>query len=283
MRLIPVRSFSESGFGFDTAETALIGIPLDSTVSFRPGARFAPSSIRECSWHMEDYDFRSGKNILDVPFHDVGDIHLSGGTARSLKTIESAVSGLLKKGKKPVSIGGEHLISYPVVKALKERHGDLHVIIFDAHTDLSDRWRALRLSHANVTRLIYEELGTGRVHLFGTRAGTQEDKRFMKGKISFSYEGPSEGFLKKLKGKPVYVSIDADVLDPSVAPGVTTPEMGGWGYEEMRKALLNLRVLKNIVGADVVEICPAFDPSGITSIAGANLVREMLFLINAGE
>lgn len=280
MLLEPTKPFSESTKTYETADIILLGIPLDVTVSFRPGTRFAPSAIREISWHLEDYDYLTDENILDVPFFDMGDLHLTGNLDNNLTEIRSAIERILDDRKIPFSIGGEHLITFPIVQAVIERYPDLHVLVFDAHTDLSDSHREMHLSHANVMKLVYDIVGDNRIFMFGTRTGPGEDKEFLKGRIFSSFKPPPDELLKKLKNKPIYLSIDVDVLDPSIAPGVTAPELMGWRYEELYKTIKRFRGFKKIVGFDITEICPPYDPAEITTLIGAKVVREIMFLLN---
>jgi agmatinase len=279
MPLEPVKPFSESLKTYETANIILLGIPLDATVSFRPGTRFAPSAIREVSWHIEDYNYLTDENILDVPFFDIGNLSLKGNLDSNLAEIRSSVERILDDEKIPISIGGEHLITFPIIQAISEYYPDLHVIVFDAHTDLSDDYRKMRLSHGNVMKLVYDVVGNNRIFMFGIRTGTKEDRQFMEGKISSSYELPSYEFLKKFTDSSVYVSIDLDVLDPSVAPGVSTPELMGWRYEDLYETIKRFREFKKIVGFDITEICPPYDPANITTLIGAKVVREILFLL----
>lgn len=280
MLLEPVKPFSESRKTYETADIILLGIPLDVTVSFRPGTRFASSAIRETSWHLEDYNYLADENILDVPFFDMGDLHLTGNLDNNFKEIKSVIKRILDDRKRPLSIGGEHLITFPIIQAISEYYPDLHVIVFDAHTDLSDSYRNMQLSHTNVIRLVYDIVGSNRIFMFGTRTGTKEDKKFINGRIVSSYDPPSDEILEGLEDKPVYISIDVDVLDPSVAPGVGTPELLGWKYEELYKTIRRFDRLNHIVGADIVEICPPYDRTEVTTLIGAKIVRELMFLVN---
>lgn len=280
MLLKPVKPFSESRKTYETADIILLGIPLDVTVSFRPGTRFAPSAIREISWHLEDYNYLTDEDILDIPFFDIGDLHLTGNLDNNLDEIRFTIKRILDDRKIPLSIGGEHLITLPIIQALSEIYHDLHIIAFDAHTDLSDKYRNIQLSHANVMRLVYNIVGRKRLFMFGTRSGTKEDKQFMAGNIFSSYEPPEASTIEKLKDKPIYISIDIDVLDPSIAPGVTTPEPLGWKYEELYETIKKFSRFKKIVGIDITELCPHYDPTGITSLIGAKATREIMFLLN---
>lgn len=280
MLLEPTKPFSESTRTYETARILLLGIPLDVTVTFRPGTRFAPSAIREISWHLEDYNYLTDEDIRDVPFFDMGDLRLTGDLDNNLNQIRSAAKEILDDGRVPLFIGGEHLITLPIIQAISEYHPDLNVIVFDAHTDLSDSYRKTEQSHANLIRLVYDIVGNDKIFIFGTRMGTKDDRQFMEGRILSSYEPPFGEFLERLKNEPVYISIDVDILDPSIAPGVSTPELLGWRYEGLNNTIRRFTMLNKIIGADIVEISPNYDLSGITTLVGARLVREMLFLIN---
>jgi len=280
MLLEQAKPFSESTKTYKTADIILLGIPLDVTVSFRPGTRFAPSAIREISWHLEDYDYLTDKNILDVPFFDIGNVSLKGNLESNLSEARYVIKRILDERKLPVSLGGEHLITFPILQAMSKHYPDLHVLVFDAHTDVSDNYRNLYLSHSTVMKLVYNLLGENRIFMFGTRSGTKDDKQFIKGKIFSSYEPPSSKLLEKLKYKPVYISIDVDVLDPVVAPGVSTPELMGWKYEDLYETIRRFRKLKKIVGFDITEICPPYDQAGVTTLIGAKVIREILFLLH---
>lgn len=280
MLLEPVRPFSESTKTYETADIILLGIPLDVTVSFRTGTRFAPSAIREISWHLEDYNYLTDEDILDVPFFDMGDLHLTGDLDNNLDEIRSVIKRILDDRKISLSIGGEHLITFPIIQTMSEVYHDLHIVVLDAHTDLSNEYRNMQISHANVMKLVYDIVGRERLFMFGTRAGTKEDKQFMNTNIFSSYNPPDTFTMKKLKNKPVYISIDMDVLDPSIAPGVTTPEPLGWKYEELYETIKKFSGFKKIVGIDITEICPHYDPAGITSLIGAKVVRELMFLLS---
>ncbi|MFZ6016524.1 MAG: agmatinase [Nitrospirota bacterium] len=280
MLLEPVKPFSESKRTYETAEIIILGIPLDVTVSFRPGTRFAPSAIREISWHLEDYNYLTDEDILDVPFFDMGDLCLTENLDNNLIEIRSVIKRILDDRKIPLSIGGEHLITFPIIQALSEIYHELHIIALDAHTDMSDEYRNIQLSHANVMKLVYDIVGRKRLFMFGTRSGTKEDKQFMAGNIFSSYKPPEAFTIEKLRDKPVYISIDMDVLDPSIAPGVTTPEPLGWKYEELYETIKKFSGFKKIVGTDITELCPHYDPTGITSLIGAKAAREIMFLLN---
>ncbi len=277
------KPFFISGCDYKRASVILAGAPIDSTGSFRSGTRLAPSSIRAISWTLEDWSILEGRAIAEAAFFDGGDIFFTGDLKHNLREIESFVGRNRKKGKKTLLMGGEHLITYPAVRALVKAYGDLHFIVFDAHTDLGDPDRKMSLSHATTTRLVFDLLGKGRVFMFGARSGLKGDLEFIRDNVVYSREPPSDDVLARLEDKPVYVSVDIDVLDPSVAPGVTTPEVLGWRYEALSDALDRLSRLRRVVGADVVEVCPAYDPAGVTALIGASVVRKLIFLMDRGS
>ena len=189
----------------------------------------------------------------------------------------------LADGKKTLLLGGEHLITWAAVRAMRERHEDLHLVVFDAHADLSDPYRRMRLSHACTVRLCHEELGADRIFLLGVRTGTREDRRFIKERLCLHPREVPAALVRRLRDKPVYVSVDLDVLDPASAPGVTTPQLRGWTFEMLDRALDRLRGLRRIVGADVVELCPPYDPAGVTALMGAEVARKLLFLMDRAK
>jgi agmatinase len=278
-KTVPVKPFSESACNAAEARVVLAGAPLDATASFRSGTRMAPSAVREISWHLEDASLLDGRSILDAAFTDAGDLHLTGDLEHQLEEIEAFAASVADRGQKPLLLGGEHLITYPAVRALAAKHENLCVVVFDAHTDLGDAYRDMRLSHASVMKLAYELLGSGRIFMLGTRSGAPEDRSLLGGEIFHDPGGLPDEVLRRLDGRPVYVSVDVDVLDPSVAPGVSTPELLGWSYRMLHDALRALSRVR-VVGADVVEICPPYDPSGVTALIGAGLARTLIHLMD---
>jgi agmatinase len=275
------KPFFISGCDAKRASVILVGAPIDSTGSFRTGTRLAPSAIRAISWTLEDYSILEERAIAEASFIDGGDIFFTGDLKHNLREIETFVRRAHRRGKKTLLMGGEHLITYPAVRALAGIYHDLHFVVFDAHTDLGDPDRKMNLSHATTTKLVFDLLGKGRVFMFGARSGLKGDMEFIRENFVYSREAPADDILERLVDKPVYVSVDIDVLDPSVAPGVTTPEVLGWRYETLSEALDRMSRLKRIVGADIVEICPAFDPAGVTALIGASVVRKLIFLMDA--
>lgn len=284
-KVLPSKKFLGSRESYNEANVIILSVPLDHSGSFRPGTRFAPSAIRDASFALEEYSLHSDRNILDIPFFDWGELELPpGDLSNSLELIEDVTSKILNDNKSPVIIGGEHLITYPVIKALKKKFEELVVFDIDAHFDLRDSYSGMTYSHATVMRRVIEVIGVQNLYQFGIRSGAKEEKDFsIKNNIRpLSGMGFEEALLK-VDGRPVYISLDIDVVDPAFAPGVGTPEPGGPSSRELLDALSGLRTQDsrlNIVGFDLVEVSPPYDPSSITSILAAKLIIEILLLMD---
>jgi len=264
------------------ADTVLFGAPFDSTTSFRPGARFASRAMRADSYALETYSPYLDADIEDMMVCDAGDLELCfGDTEKALDAIEKKTAQLLDDRKRPVMIGGEHLVTLGAVRAAAKRYADLHVIQFDAHADLRDDYLGAKLSHATVMRRIHDIVGDGRIFQFGIRSGTREEHAFGEkhtGLHSFGFAG-LDTVIYNLKGKPVYFTLDLDVLDPSVFPGTGTPEPGGVSFEQLLNAVYVAGNL-DIIGCDLTELCPVYDPSGISTAAALKILRELLLVIS---
>jgi len=185
---------------------------------------------------------------------------------------------IIDAGKIPVMIGGEHLVSLGPVKALSKKYEDLHIIHFDAHTDLRNDYLGEALSHATVLRRIYDQVGDGRLNQFCIRSGLKEEFEWAKEHShleKFTYN-TLEQRVELLVNKPVYITIDLDVLDPSVFPGTGTPEPGGIDFHDMMKIISILSRLENVVGLDVVELSPKFDASGVSTAVACKTLRELV-------
>ncbi len=257
------------------------GVPLEETVSFRPGTRFAPVEVRKVSDGIETYSPYLDMDLEEVEIADVGDIELPfGNRDGALRMIEDRARDLLDTGVKLLSVGGEHLITLPIVKAHLDKYRGLVVVHVDAHTDLRDSYLGERLSHATVMRRVYE-LGVDVCHL-GVRSGLREEFRFAKEHALFfsPFSLKEASKLKDVVGnRPVYLTLDVDVLDPAFCPGVGTPEPGGVGYRDLLDFFREIKGL-NLVGADVVELSPGLDPSGNSSVVVASIVRELALILH---
>lgn len=271
--------------GFDSeyekSEVVLFGSPFDGTVSYRPGTRFAPSSVRNESYAIESYSPYLNMDLEEHLLCDLGDLDFPfGNKEKVLKMIQDQSEKILKDKKVPIMIGGEHLVSYGAISAAFKEYQDLQIIHFDAHTDLREEFLGEELSHATVIRRAWDLLGDDRIFQFGIRSGLKEEFEFAKKHTflqPFNLNG-IENIHEIIKNKPVYLTIDMDVLDPSVFPGTGTPEPGGVSFNELLKAIHSLKGL-NIIGADLVELSPHYDPSGVSTIVACKLIREVTLTI----
>ncbi len=264
---------------FDEAKAVLFGAPFDGTTSFKPGARFAASAMREDSWGLESYSPYLDKDLEDLKLFDYGNLELPFGDKKNaLRMIQSHVQEIIDINKIPIMIGGEHLVSLAPIKALSKKYDDLHVIHFDAHTDLREHYLGEALSHATVIRRIYDQLGDGKINQFCIRSGLKEEFEWAKKHThleKFTYN-TLESCVRRLKEKAVYITIDLDVLDPSVFPGTGTPEPGGIDFHQMLEIIQILSNLENVVGMDVVELSPKYDASGVSTAVACKTLRELV-------
>lgn len=263
------------------ADFVLFGAPFDSTTSFRPGARFAGKAMRADSYGIETYSPYQDADLTDMAVFDGGDLELPlGNSQRTLEIIENQAAEIFEDGKVPVMIGGEHSVTLGAVRAAVRKHPDLHVIHMDAHADLRDDYLGEKLSHATVMRRVWDLTGDGKIFQFGIRSGERQEFEFAsRHTVMHKYSLTAvEQSLERLKDKPIYLTIDLDVLDPSVLPGTGTPEPGGVGFTELHNAVLSLKG-RNIVGCDVVELSPAYDQSGASTAAACKILRELLLIL----
>ncbi len=196
--------------------------------------------------------------------------------------IERYADEVLKDEKIPVMIGGEHLVTLGTVRAAVRKYPDLNIVHFDAHADLRDEYLGEKLSHACVLRRCHELTGDGRIYQFGIRSGERKEFEFSETHTymrKFDFCGLREA-CEKIKGKPVYFTIDLDVLDPSVFPGTGTPEAGGISFNELINGIVTVGGLSNVVAADINELSPPYDQSGISTAAACKALRELLLAIH---
>lgn len=268
---------------FEQTDWVMVGLPYDGTCSYRPGTRFGPEAIRIASWGIETYSPYQNKDLETVAYFDAGELELPFGNREEvLHRIEQATEDVLASGKRWFGIGGEHLVTYPVIKAYVKRYPDLAVLHFDAHADLREDYLGERLSHATVLRRVVELIQPERLVQIGIRSGTREEFDWMRAHKTLLEDKDSlPAALARLANRPVFLTIDLDVLDPSVLPGTGTPEPGGFGFKEFLQWLLPFSGL-NFVGADVVELSPDYDSSGISTVTAAKVIREALLLSHSG-
>jgi len=220
-------------------------------------------------------------DLDDSPFADLGDLLLAGDSLEdALNKIREAVSAILSGGARPLCIGGEHTVTLPIVDAVKKVHPDVVILHLDAHSDLRDEYEGDRLSHATVIRRVDELMGPGRLIQLGIRAGTKEEFSWMKQKGTLMQWGSAADkvLLKRIDGRPVYLTLDIDVLDPACMPATGNPESGGWFYHDLELFFLALNRTE-LVAADVVELNPGLDTTQVGAITAAKIVRELLLLL----
>ena len=278
-----VETFIGCDASYDDARIVLFGAPFDSTTSFRPGTRFAPHAIRSESFGLETYSPWLDRDLEDISVFDSGDIELCIGSAdKALDQISDRTATILKDGKIPFMIGGEHLVTLGAFREVFKKYPDVHIIHFDAHTDLRDDYLDVKLSHACVIRRCHDLIGDGRIHQFGIRSGERAEWQWARAGHTdlhpFSFDGLAET-VKSLGNVPVYFTIDLDVMDPSVFPGTGTPEYGGVTFMQLFEALKTVCGGCNIVGLDVNELCPPYDQTGASTAAACKIIRELLLSI----
>ena len=265
-------------------QLALLGVPLDCTTSFRPGTRFGPHAIRFHSDALESYSPLLKLDLEDFSIGDLGDLELPhGGLSRSLRMIEDAVSSLYQDPcRRLVILGGEHLLTLPVVSALVKVWPDLRVLQIDAHLDLRSQYEGEELSHATVMNHVARILEPAALFQVGIRSGTRQEFELAEALCPGApFEMVEvENVVERIGDKPCYLSLDLDVVDPAFLPGTGAPEPGGITSVQLFEAIATLRPL-NLVGCDIVELSPPYDPSGVSALLAAKATRELLLTLAA--
>jgi agmatinase len=268
------------------AQWIYFGIPMDFTASFQPGSRFGPPRIREASYGLETYSVGLDRDLEDVSVADIGDLELPfGNVAESLARIGETAEQILDRGQHFLAVGGEHLVSLPLIQAMVKRYPDLVVVHWDAHADLRDTYLGESLSHATVLRRVAELLAPRHLYQFGIRSGTREEIQYAREHTHLYPEAvfqPLASVLGEFENRPIYVTIDLDVIDPGFFPGTGTPEPGGIAAAEAFSALRLFRGLQ-VVGMDLVETMPLQDVSQRTAVLAAKMVRDALLVVTATE
>ena len=279
-----IENFIGCDCDYERSRMVLYGAPFDSTTSFRPGARFGPSAMRHESFGLETYSPYQDADLTDCAVFDSGDLELCFGSAQAaLEDIETRAAGILEDGKFPLLLGGEHLVTLGAVRAVAKRYPELHIIHFDAHADLRDDYLGAKLSHACVLRRCHELAGDGRIHQFCIRSGDREEFRFAEAHTDmhpFGFEG-LEKTVSALREQrvPVYFTIDLDCLDPSAFPGTGTPEAGGVSFLQLLEAIRTI-CTTHVVGADINELAPMLDPSGVSTATACKVLRELILALH---
>lgn len=274
-----VQTFIACESNFEDARAVIFGAPFDGTTSFRPGTRFGPSAIRGESDGIETYSPYQNRDLEDISVFDSGDLYFPFGNPKAvLDMIEARTQEILVADKMPVMLGGEHLVTLGAVRAMVKKYPNLHIIHFDAHADLREAYLGEQLSHASVLRRCWDLVGDGHIHQFGIRSGERAEFDFAFAHTDFhpfNVKDVLDVVLGLGSEVPVYVTVDLDVLDPSLFSGTGTPEAGGIFFPDLEEALLALEAL-NVVGFDINELSPPYDTSGVSTAVSCKVLREML-------
>tara|TARA_B100000700_G_scaffold209080_1_gene229863 strand:+ start:1822 stop:2715 length:894 start_codon:yes stop_codon:yes gene_type:complete len=270
----------------DNCKVSLFGVPYDGTSCFRPGSRFGPSAVREDSYGIETYCPQLNLDLDDINFADLGSLDIPiAGTELIIKYVHYATDFVLKNNLKPLIIGGEHSITHGVIESIITNYPDLIMIQLDAHADLRNEWLGNKFSHACTMKRCLEILPTKKIFQVGIRSGTKLEFLEMKNTKSLipHHSGEHAVYLHKalegLKGTPIYLTFDLDWFDPSIMPGTGTPEPGGYFWQDFAE-IIEILKCHNLIGADVVELSPKLDNSGISSILAAKVIRSLIMLLN---
>ena len=278
------------------ADVAILGAPFDFGTQWRPGARFGPRGVREASTlfsfgHAGAYDHEDDATYLpgDVRIVDIGDadiVHTD--TVKSHANIETGVRAILSAGALPVTIGGDHSVNIPCINAF-DGHGDIHVLQIDAHLDFVDERHGVRIGHGNPMRRAAEKTYVTGLTQLGIRNVSStakegyEDARARGSDILSVRQvralGPTATAARIPDGARVYITIDIDAFCPSIAPGTGTPSHGGFLYYDVLEILQQVAKRNDVVGIDLVEVAPDYDPTGGTSILAAQVLLNLLGFI----
>jgi len=272
------QTFVSSKASFEEGKIVILGCPFDGSASFRPGARFGPSAIRKASWGIETYSPYFRRDLTQLLIHDMGDLELPLGEKKiAFDLIQKALRKILSKNKFPILLGGDHLITLPILEEILPVYPNLHLLQLDAHTDLREDYLGETLSHSTVMRKMTELLGKGRLSQVGIRSGTEEEFKLAKKMKSIVSSGQNSirSMVRRLRKRPVYITLDLDLFDPGLLPGVGTPEPGGLTFQEFISLLKTLSPLQ-VIGFDIVELTPDYDPTQISSVTASVILREMI-------
>lgn len=274
-------TFTGCNSSYEESKIIIFGAPFDGTTSFKPGTRFAPNAARIESYGLETYSPYLDLDLKQFDIADIGDINTQvGSTENALDEIYNMAKIIVDNNKIPFMIGGEHLVTLPTFKAIYEKYKDIIVLHFDAHTDLRDSFLGNKLSHATVLKRIWEIIGDHKIYQYGIRSGEKSEFDWAKDHIFLNKFNCDQIFIDEnnFHGKKVYITIDLDVLDPSIFSGTGTPEPGGIDFNKMLD-IINIFKNLDIVGIDVVELSPHYDTSGVSTMVACKIIRELLLAI----
>jgi agmatinase len=261
-------------------EAAIIGVPFDGTKSNRPGTRFGPEAIRKGSLSLEVYGPYLDRDLDNLDYVDLGDLEVSHGSVEKMtEQVSESVENVLKLNMQPILLGGEHTITIGAVKAMIKKYPDLVILQLDAHTDFCTQHEGESSYYLEALKRIIHEIPPDRFYRLGVRSGSREEflKSGIKLPLAFNGEIRDVGHVLNSipKNAPIYVTLDMDVFDPSVVPGVSHPVPMGLTYREFVQLLRGL-VWRKLVGFDVVELAPEYDQTGISAVMAASAVRDLM-------
>ena len=274
-------AFGDFNARLPDAQVVLHGIPFEGQVNLRRGAHLGPAEVRRASHLIETYSPALRKDLEDLRLCDGGDLDVGGRTpAVAMEQIAAQVAARLPSGLRPCFLGGDHTITYPVLKALAPRWPELRVVQIDAHPDLRVEFLGERYNYASAMARVIEVIAPDRLFQLGLRTGAREE--YAEPRRTHCFPVAEVPFLdavartvKAVRGFPVYVTIDIDALDPALAPGTGSPEPVGLTVQDLLEAIRALASVE-VVGFDLVEVSPPFDPDGRTAILAACLVRDCI-------
>ncbi|MBM5799909.1 MAG: agmatinase [Cyanobacteria bacterium K_DeepCast_35m_m2_023] len=257
----------------------LFGVPYDGTTSFRPGTRFGPAAIREVSSGLESYCPQLDLDLEDLDFADLGAVDIPFGAPEPVvAAVRAATEQVLALGLKPLMLGGEHSVTSGAVAAVAAQHPELVLVQLDAHADLRHQWLGAQHSHACAMRRCLEVLPSGQLLQIAIRSGTKNEFAELRQTGRLVAIEQMAAALAPLRGTPLYLTVDLDWFDPAVLPGTGTPEPGGFVWSHFAELMAELRHHR-LVGADVVELAPQLDPTGVSSVLAAKVTRSLLLLL----
>ena len=262
----------------------LFGVPYDGTTSFRPGTRFGPAAIREVSQGLETYCPQLDLDLEDLAYADLGAVDIPFGAPEPVvNAVQQATTAVLDLALKPLMLGGEHSISSGAVAAVANQHPDLVLVQLDAHADLREEWLGARHSHACAMRRCLEVLPSGDLLQLAIRSGTRSEfhELHSSGRRMDDVQALRDA-MAPWTGRPIYLTVDLDWFDPAVLPGTGTPEPGGFLWRDFA-AVVDVLRRHRLVAADVVELAPQLDSSGVSSVLAAKVTRSLILLLGADQ
>ncbi|MBN2466406.1 agmatinase [candidate division WOR-3 bacterium] len=265
--------------GASDARIVVVGMPFDRTSSFIPGARFGPDIIRIAADNIESFSPYQKRDVSAVGVRDAGNVEFTFATANApLELIAATTAGNLARGVKQLALGGEHTITPPVVAELTKKLPDLCVVQYDAHSDLRQEFLGERVCHATAMARVLDFIPRDRLFQLGIRSFSRAEEMSEPNVFPFDVLDPVKQVRAAIGDRPVYLTLDIDVLDPGAMPDVQTPEPGGCSFRDLALSLAGLAGLK-VVGCDLVEVCPRTLQPSAGAAAAAELVRELCLLL----